>query len=347
MVEIVIWVSALLLLTQLGLLGYLLLSKARRLKMERTIQHHYSKVLPEFLAYFHGQKEEAPAMSIPLTKKRKIIERVLDKAVDQADMELDMDRIQRTAHQHLSVTYHRHLKKGSWSQRVNALYYIEDFAMLDLKTEVWNHLNRLEQNDEEYRQALRVLAAFNDERMIPYILEQRDLSIGLVKQLLRRMHFDLHEQLIDIMTENEERVPYPLQMALITYCGEVGDRNLIPFVESLLTHVNSEVRLKAMRSLTEYRYISDPVLLFNFFHSPYWEERMYAARLTGILTLSQYKEELITLAGDEQWWVRYAACHAVKRLPDGEKLLNFTSREHKDLYARDMAKRTLTLKAGG
>lgn len=345
MIEIFLWSGVTLFLIQMILLGYLLIVKSQRINKEKSIQSYFERLYPSYLAYLTGENDTDPSPAKSSAIKLLVLEKLLNKALDEFEPIIIPHRLQNLAQRHLTKSYRKKLSKGNWAQRVNALYYIEDFQMEDFKENVWNHLLSLESRDEEYRQCLRVIASFRDERILRYVIKDRHLSEGFAKQLFRRMGIDLLHQFIVILKNYENIVPLPIQSGLITYCGEVQEDAFLPFVEKQLRHNDAEIRLKAMKSLADYHCLTDSKLIAYFFESDMWQERMFAAKLSGLLRLAEYKGELEKLAGDAEWWVRFAACEAFKKLPDGESLLQVISHKHHDPYARDMARQTLTVKA--
>jgi len=104
--------------------------------------------------------------------------------------------------------------------------------------------------------------------------------------------------------------------------------------------------LKAMSSLCHYKKMSNPAILSHFFDSEHWQERMYAAKLTGACHFDQYTPHLIYLLSDNVWWVRFAGAENIKIFKDGNKVLEQVSTDHADSYARDIAKHMLTREGG-
>ncbi|PPA69299.1 HEAT repeat domain-containing protein [Jeotgalibacillus proteolyticus] len=345
MVGTVLWVAAALFSIQLMLLVYLLITKKRQLNFEGRTNKAYHSIIADYLAFLTGEAEKEPELPKSQRVKQEVLERLLSRFSENTITVLEKNRIQLVAETHLANIYRMRLEKGAWSERVNALYFIEDFRMLSLKETVWSHLSKQEAADEEYRQTLRVLASFHDERLMEYLVKQEALSIGVFKELFRLLPFEAFNDLV-VELEKENTIPIALQEAFIAYCGESGNYGYLPFIERKLKDSNKEFRLKALRSLCLFQYCSDQEYIKILFTSEHWEERMYAARLAGIMRLSEYRDDLLKLASDTVWWVRFAACEAIKKLPDGEIFLEFAAATHEDPYARDMAKQMKTMKAG-
>ncbi|MYL72394.1 hypothetical protein GLW00_16225 [Halobacillus litoralis] len=346
MVSIVIWTVILLFIIQLCLLGGLVLSKIHSLKDERLISTYIETCEKPFFQYLERETEECPELPSDIRYRVRLVERLLNRFVDQAKGRTDYTRVRETALTYLSHAYRLYLKKGSWSQRVNTLHYIEDFGMIDMKIEVWDYFKRLTVVDEEYRQAVRVLASFQDERIIRWLLEKETIPQRLVKQVLRRFEEDLFQQMVKVVEDEPGRVPDPVHLAIVSFCGEKQSLDYLPFVEGMLLSPSKEIRLKALRSLMEMKACTDHHQLEKFYESDVWEERMYAAKIAGSLKLASAQDALLKLAGDPHWWVRYSACEAMKNLPDGTRLLDYTHKHHEDKFARSMARQHLTVKVG-
>ncbi|TFE00074.1 HEAT repeat domain-containing protein [Jeotgalibacillus sp. R-1-5s-1] len=341
MVTAVLWVSGVFFVLQLILLTGIAINKNRSIRLEGRKQQAYRQALGPYIVYLSGESDVQPRLPKDKSIKIFIIEKLLSGYSQNVNSEAEKERMKMTADEHLQSHYMQVLRKGSWSERVNVLYFMEDFMMTSLKDQVWEHIQAVPERDEEYRQSMRVLASFGDERVLPFMIYDQSLSIGFTKELLRRFPAAFIDRL-----KTTESLPSGVLTAMLSYFGETGFYEHLPFVEANLNSEDKEIRLKALAALTQYRYYSDHDSLERFITSSLWEERMYGARLAGLLNLSRYSPQLMELAGDGNWWVRFAACEALKRLPDGEILLEFAAEEHQDPYARDMAKQLRTLRTG-
>lgn len=346
MIYLAVMAASLLMIIQLFVLVYILYGKAKDKRFEAEVEKVFTNILPAYLSYITGESNYEPRLPKTEYLKKEVLERILNQVSGNSSNEEELNKIRLVAQRHLGDIYQKTLKKGKWADRVNALYFIEDFSMTDLKEHVRNHLSTVKEKDEEYRQTLRVLASFQDERMIAYLTEQQDISMGLIKELFNRLRSKSLHQLVSIIEEGEKEVPQIIEESLLTYFGESGEYEFLNFVEKKLYDSRLEIRIKAFKGLCHYQYTSDTDLIKRFFFSEHWEERMYAARLSGIMQLEEYIENLIALAGDSNWWVRYAASVAISLIPNGEQVLESIAKGHEDSYARDMAKQTLTMRGG-
>ncbi|WP_404406081.1 HEAT repeat domain-containing protein [Jeotgalibacillus malaysiensis] len=341
MITVILWISGAFLLLQVIVLMYLSISKQKGIHHDQEVLRVYQQVLSPYLSYLAGEAEQEPSLPADEQIRVKVLEKLLSKYASNIKGAENEQRMRKTAERYLTDYYRHILQKGSWAERVNTLFFIEDYQMKALQADVKTHYLSLKDKDEEYRQSLRVLAAFGDDSVLEMLKSDTSISIGFMKECFRRLPQASIEKL-----KKDQELPAPVKLSLISYFGETGYYEHLPYVEFHLTHEEKEVRLKALAALCQYRYISSADKISAFLNSEVWEERMYAARLSGLLQLTRYSTTLMKLAGDSNWWVRFAACEALKQMPDGEILLTFAAEGHEDLYARDMAKQLQTLRTG-
>ncbi len=341
MITVILWISGAFLLLQVIVLLYLSVSKQKGIRHDQKVHQIYKHVLVDYLAYLDGETDQEPSLPQEEQIRVKVLEKLLSGYASNIKGAENEQRMRRTAERFLADHYRQVLKKGSWAERVNTLFFIEDYQMKLLQKDVKNHYLSLKEKDEEYRQSLRVLATFGDDSVLQMLKSDETISIGLMKECFRRLPAASIETL-----KKDQEMPVQVKLSLISYFGETGYYEHLPYVELHIIHEEKEVRLKALAALCQYRYISSANKISPFLTSEVWEERMYAARLSGLLQLTRYSTALMKLAGDPNWWVRFAACEALKQMPDGEILLTFAAEGHEDLYARDMAKQLQTLKTG-
>ena len=346
MLTIAVWLIAGLLLTQLVLLVWMMVRKKRELSLQNRVKKLDEKLTEEFHAFIEGKVIHHPRF--PDDKKLKIdlMESILERSLEGADTLEKKDRIRQLAEASLGDIYRNRLHYAGWSNRINALYFIEDFRMQSLDDEVYTNTERRKQKkDEEYRQGLRTMAALQDRRVFLLLEENLDVPFSLLKEVFQRLDrasvsywFSRYGAIAD--------VPEPLLCAFISHCGDVKSEDDQEVVELALRDSRDEVRIKALKALSSYEAINEPARILPFFQSERWEERLMVAKLAGRAGLKQYRSQLLKLMEDREWWVRFAAANAIRVLPDGEAQLRQIASGHQDPYARDMADRTLTTKWG-
>ncbi|ANU09453.1 HEAT domain-containing protein [Planococcus antarcticus DSM 14505] len=345
MIEIFIWVVFSLLGIQLLILALLIGWKMKNLAAENEIRKTMETLKPDFRKYIEGTKRVEP--TLPTAKKNhfRFMETMLDEFLGENFQEEQKARIHLLADKHLAEYYRRALKKGQWAERINALYFIEDFRLFSLKEDVYQHFMKISKRDEEFRQCIRVCATLQEVRLMNAAIESGELSFGMIKELLYRLDENLLKTTLDRMQLKED-ISENMLHAFITFSGEHQIDMLFPFVEKKLRDERKEVRLKAMSSLCDYKKMANPAILPEFFDSEYWQERMYAAKLTGACHFEQYKQNLVDLLSDNVWWVRFAGAENIKVFKGGNTMLEQVVTDHTDAYARDIAKHMLT-RGGG
>lgn len=341
MITVILWISGAFLLLQVIVLMYLSISKQKGIRHDQQVHRIYKQILGRYLAYLDGETDLEPSLPSDKLIRIKVLEKLLSGYATNIKGAENEQRMRQTAERFLADHYRQVLQKGSWAERVNTLFFIEDYQMSVLQKDVKHHYLSLKEKDEEYRQSLRVLATFGDDSVLQMLKSDDAISIGFMKECFRRLPATSVENL-----KKDQELPVQVKLSMISYFGETGFYEHLPYVELHITHAEKEVRLKALAALCQYRYISSADKIVPFLTSELWEERMYAARLSGLQQLTRYSTDLMKLAGDTNWWVRFAACEALKQMPDGEILLTFAAEGHQDPYARDMARQLQTLKTG-
>ena len=346
MLTIAVWLIAGLLLTQLVLLVWMMVRKKRELSLQNRVKKLDEQLTEEFSAFIEGKVIHHPRFPHEQKLKIDLMESILERSLEGADTLEKKDRIRQLAEASLGDIYRNRLHYAGWSNRINALYFIEDFRMHSLDDEVYTNTDRRKRKkDEEYRQGLRTMAVLQDRRVFLLLEEDMDVPFPLLKEVFQRLDrtsvsywFSRYDDVADI--------PEPLLCAFISHCGDIKSADDQEVVELALRDSRPEVRIKALKALSSYQAINEPARLLPFFQSERWEERLMVAKLAGQAGLKQYGTQLLKLMEDREWWVRFAAANAIRVLPDGEAHLRKIASGHKDPYARDMADRTLTTKWG-
>lgn len=345
MIEIFIWVVFGLLGIQLLILALLIGWKTKNLALENKIKRAMENLKPQFRQYIEGTQTAEPALPTERHNHGKLMEIMLDEFSTENFQEEQKAKIHLLAEKHLAEHYRRILKKGQWAERINALYFIEDFRLFSLKEDVYRHFMKIGKRDEEFRQCIRVCATLQEVRLMDAAIESKDLSFGMIKELLYRLDADLLKMTLERMQLKED-ISENMLYAFISFSGEHQIDMIFPFVEKKLRDERKEVRLKALSSLCHYKKMTDQTILSGFFDSEHWQERMYAAKLTGACHFEQYKPNLIYSLADNVWWVRFAGAENLKVFKGGNKVLEQVAADHSDAYARDIARHMLTREGG-
>ncbi|MFC0558191.1 HEAT repeat domain-containing protein [Halalkalibacter alkalisediminis] len=242
--------------------------------------------------------------------------------------------LKQVASDELSVLYRKKLRKGSWSERMNVLYYIEDFEMKVLRGDLWLEYETKKQTEAEKYQIIRALATLHDKRLLDQIKGSPDWPYFLFKECFRRYGVEpLHFLIENCLTDLSERV----QVALLDVAIESKDLKLSSLFDELLLADSPEVRIRALKAIFVFGATSKEQELVQFQSSDHWVERMLFARIAGKLKLQRYCELLVKLLSDSSWWVRQAAAESLARYESGLFILEFVYETSKDKFARDTA----------
>lgn len=335
LIENPIEVLSILLIGQLGLMGILLIRKSIRITEQREIEEISKTALPVYLDYFVQATEENEKAILDRADPPEVVEAILLQYNRNLRGTGNREQVNELAKYLLTDHYAQCLTSPNWSVRMNTYMAIEQFELTHFCTKLWNKLKNKTKFDEEVMQIQKTLAALNDFTVIPYALEKWALSERDYQELTLRMDDTMLPKLLSLVSDQEDR---NYLHALITRVALTHDEAYFPFLNRTLQDDLLETRLVTLKALKQTRTLVRKVELMPFLMSEHWEERMIATRICGIVQSSQYKQVLFDLMGDDVWWVRYRAGEAINQYADGDIILDYVANDHKDRYARDMAK---------
>ncbi|MEI4770234.1 HEAT repeat domain-containing protein [Psychrobacillus sp. FJAT-51614] len=336
------WTIGILLGFQLILLALLCIRKWQRNRENDRQKQVYEDNLELFVDYLMTDNWMIPK-ALVLRKNFEVAERIFSETINDVKDTYMLEKLEQAAESIFSETYLSQLRRGSWSTRVNTLYFIEDFKLTSLKSFLQQHLKKLKVWDEEKNQTVRALAALNDLSIIDYLNKDRSATLQHYLDVFSRFDDDTFGNAIKLSKENYNPM---CRVAILSFIGLTKNVRYQPILEVELQNENLEMRIQALKGLYRLSYISNIELLIPFFDSSSWQERMFSCRISGVLMLEVYEPFLEKLLGDKEWWVRNAAAESLLQIFGEEKLL-FLSKNHLDLYARDMAVQWISSKKGG
>lgn len=345
MVTVAIWTIGGLLTVQVLLLMFMMIKKHRELNLVERLNALDETLTAEFEDFIQGKKALHPRFPEKTVLKVHLMEAILERSLEDAD-DLQTARIRELAEESLTKEYRKRLKHGGWANRINALYFIEDFKMNNLVDEVYSTVDKSRsRGDEEFRQGLRTMAALQDRRLFEFLEKSHFLPASLVKQLFQL----LNERAVHVWFSQYDRyedVPEHLLGPFISHCGDVKAPSYQAMIEACLSDPRDEIRIKAVKAMSWYGEVLNESKIEPFFTSALWQERVMVTKLIGSAGLNAYQYQLKTLMSDPEWWVRYAAANALRQLDGGEEMLRKIAVSGNDPFAKDMAGYTLTTKWG-
>ncbi|MDZ5473978.1 hypothetical protein SM124_19850 [Bacillus sp. 31A1R] len=317
----------------LSLLFYLIIRKSIEIKNRKEIEHHKEVFSPIIFNYImEGNISRSLNSKSPL--KLKAVEELLKKFFEILEGEHEIKNLATVAELHLKDYYSDSLKSRRWSERMNALYHIEDFKMLSLEEEVVNLIKRKTTTKDEIVIALRTLAAFQYKGLYN-LLEGGQISLSDYEYrniLIRLNQLELEQFLLSF-----HKVHETLQCAILEVISIRKELHYLGFIESICKNYRGEVRLRALKALASIGYVKDYQIYIPFSQSEKWQERVVVAKLFGTLKESSLIPILIELLHDSSWWVRSQAGQSLLLFPNGKKLLQNVLQTSKDPFAKDMA----------
>lgn len=332
------WVfSAFLFIGQLLLLVMLAWRKHRLTVKEHSINQQYEALTDSFSSYMVDPSDDRFVQEISSSPHKTILlERLLNGYVSITKGSITSPLVAKLSEDFLTEHYTKQLTQYNWATRMNTLYFVEDFHMQSLVPLLSEKLRKSARLDQETQQLLRTLASLNEPETLQALTRFPKAPVRLYIDVFKRLEEKTMFEQLETVLESDG-THHTLKEAAIAYIGMAGLTRFLPSIENELKNPVEEIRIQALKAISQLHYISSPNLLVPFFHSSSWQERMFASQIAGRLQLSRFKEVLSELLGDSVWWVRYSSAEALVQFSDGDILLDHLSVNHPDRYARDMA----------
>jgi hypothetical protein len=327
----------LLTITILGLLVLLLVY----LTIRKAVDIKNRKIMDQYIEKYHSvlftmltDGGYSRALSPATVLEQKAIEELLSRYSKVLEGEDEKERLSELASMYLADYYRKRLKSKRWSHRMNTLYHIEDFK-IDLLIDDICMLSKIKRiTHEELIHILGILALFHYENIFEMLtIHYNSLSEFEYRYILIRLEQQQFEKFILHFHESSP----PLQKAILDVISINKELNYLPFLENIFSSYKGEIKLRAIKALSEIGYVKNPNPYLDLLYSTKWEERMVAARLVGSLKETKGISRLIELLHDQTWWVRSQAGQAICQFPNGHEILQEVLETSNDAFAKDMA----------
>jgi HEAT repeat protein len=315
------------------LLVYLTIRKAVDINNRRIIDQYIDKYQP-ILYTMLTDGGYSRGLNPTTVLEQKAIEELLSRYNRILEGEDEKLRLSELASMYLTDYYRKRLKSKRWSQRMNTLYHIEDFNLRPLIEDIYRLTVKKRLSHEELIRTLRILALFQHKELFEMLtvryhslseFEFRNVLIRLEKQKFDQFIFHFHKS------------SPPLQKAILDVISIKKELNYLAFLENIFSSYKGEIRLRALKALSEIGYVKNMEPYLELLYSTKWEERMVAAKLVGSLKEVKAISRLIELLHDQTWWVRSQAGQAICQFPNGHDILREVLETSKDAFAKDMA----------
>ncbi|MEG0261144.1 MAG: HEAT repeat domain-containing protein, partial [Lysinibacillus sp.] len=223
----------------------------------------------------------------------------------------------------------------------STLYKMRDYQMSFLLPNVEEMLQKPKSLDiDEYVIILKILSVYNRDLFLAHLFEPK-LPLGEFEYI--KLIHQLDESYFDMLLEQFDELPINLSIAFIVVIGyqAKSDSKDIMFLEELLSSSNSELRVRALKSLTKIGAFHDFGKYKEFVQSEVWEERLMFAKMLVNVQEPIARPYLEKLIEDDTWWVRKQAATTLSNIKNGAQSLEHIIKFSNDRYAVDMAKELL------
>lgn len=245
-----------------------------------------------------------------------------------------MKKIKGFSNLYLLEYYKKDLTSPRWSIRMNALYRIFDFQIVEA-IDTCNSLEIKKISKEEYFQLLKIHSLFHPTIFMEKI---RQLKFDYSESEFRRLFVLLEEDVFIRFFDDFDHFPARVQFAVIDTAAVKRNMDYIKRLEKLLQHEIDEVRIRALKGLNEIGVIKDLTIYLPFVASDIWEERLMVAKIFKYIPLSFSYSYLEKLLQDDNWWIRSEAAKTIAKDGNGVGKLKSFIESSKDIYAVEIAK---------
>jgi hypothetical protein len=203
----------------------------------------------------------------------------------------------------------------------------------------------------EKLQIYLVLAAFKYKNIYQLLCENADeIPDFICRMVLHRLS---EEQLLSFVP-NFKQSPASIQENLLDVLRERNIRTMeyLQLAEELLIILDTpvELRIRALKSISQIGFIQNPEIMIRLiqqydWHKRIWTERIMITRLMGSIRKEVFLPFLEQAIADESYLVRYEAAQSLLKYRNGKERLGEIASQHKDRFARDIAKEWLEKEA--
>lgn len=335
--------SAFLLLIIGVLFFYLIVMRVRQLRREQRIKDYLKEyqdvwyrylVLGENIERLHSSRIMAPYI-------KEAVDRLLTAYVSSVSNPDVIERIGHFCSLNFQKYYRSMLHHRNWGVRMNGLYRTLDFKLSFLLPDIEQLLKKKKYtSEEEYLVILRILSMYNRSLFLAHFYQP---SYPFKEFQYKSLLPYLDESYIEEFIHSFDSLPPYLKISLLDYLSFDSrmDLSYLKFYENLLTNMESEIRIRALKAIGHFGTITSIHYYRRFVDSPYWEERLMLAKLLFHVDEKDAKPLLEKLVQDESWWVRKQAAITLSSLRYGIEVLQRIAEQKEDRYAAEMAKEIL------
>ncbi|GKU81623.1 HEAT repeat domain-containing protein [Niallia sp. NCCP-28] len=315
------------------LLIYLVIRKYRENNREKKIQKHMEQLEPKVFFYIQNP-DSSFLIRVNTPLKKAALEMLLSRYAGMLEGEKERQALKNLALAYLKDFYQERLYSRNWSIRMNTLYFIEDFYLIELQEDVIALIqSNYKKSKEEKGQILRILASFQYKSIKKWMYASGSFSEIDYRNIIIRLEEDIFYSFVESFQELGEN----LKLALLDVISIKKDLEYLPFLEEIFWKSSGELRLRALKAIASIGIVQNIDSYLQLAESEQWQERMMLAKLLGSKRNNSYLPLLKRLMNDSTWWVRSQSAESISRYKNGQSVLNEVLEYSNDPYAKDMA----------
>lgn len=277
--------------------------------------------------------------------EQKAIEEMLIHRLSLSRSKNEQERIMELSEYYFADTYAIQLRSSRWSDRINALLYIEQFQMTRLKPDLLVALNRKNHTEDERFLILRILAVFQAPEIMdelePAAVQYSDIQL---LQLVLLIKEDLLEQLLQQFDKYSPKLRYIIIDSL--RINNIRTQEVLQLLEQCMYSNDKEMRIRAMKALANFGYMSPEAAdrmeqALTEQSSVSWQERLMRVKVINSTRDERFLPYLEQLVSDDSYEVRLQSAQALLRYRQGVGILEHIATDHPDRFAKEMAQEIL------
>jgi hypothetical protein len=337
----ILFLFALLFLCVLILLSLFLLVQKIILNIREKRKNAYKSIIfPEIIRYItKGEKSTYRLLDKSSNKwKRSIIIEIIYNLSTVIKSKSEFDRLHHLCDQiGLTDEIHKQILDHRWWIATEATRKVGKLQIVKFITIIKNNLY-----SEEFdlwtasARALKDIGASGD--LIEFMIKQEH---EVTFQTLERMTDMLKrgaESDIDLIHQHIDQVSDPLKGLLLDLLGYRKSVKSLPIIEYYLNDSNRDIRIRALKSISEIRLTSRADLILERLQVDDWAEQLAAVRASRSCAIVSALPILEKLVSHNNWWLRLRSVQAIASFgKEGRNRLDWISNNHHDRFARDMA----------
>ncbi len=248
------------------------------------------------------------------------------------------NNISHFANTSLSNYYQKLIERNKWGQNMHAFLHIYEFK-IDRLYDMCLQLDARSATNEEKFQLLRISSLRSPELFLNKLVR---LANTLSEIHIKNLLLSINEPCFTLTVEKLDDLEPFVQFSVIDILSIRGTYEHLHLLEQRLQHQNSEIRIRALKTINVLGLASNLEHYLPFMTSDRWEERLMLSKVLQHFPLDATIHFLTKLTEDEHFLVRKQACETIKKDKNGIEYLKKIIESSTDHYAIDAAYEVLT-----